>query len=192
MLSFQTYDGSTLLLLLILVVAVLKDWKHHRIPNWLTYGVLLSGLILQYLFLNAAGVVEGLKGAGVGLVVLLPFYLTGGMGAGDVKMMAAVGSFIGPMAAFSSACFALVAGGCVALFLIIRSGQLVSLYRRYMVILSTRTLVPAEAGSVARHRFPFSSAIAVGTCTYLGLTGDLDFYHLTTQVGYQLQAWGLL
>jgi len=192
MLSFQTYDGSTLLLLLILALAALTDWRRHRIPNWLTYGALVVGLLLQYLFLHGDGVLTGLKGAGVGLAVLLPFYLTGGMGAGDVKLMAAVGSFIGPMAALTSACFALVAGGCVALYMILRSGELTSLYRRYLVMITARTLVPAEPGSVARRRFPFSSAIAVGTLAHQGTTGNLEFYHLTTQVAYQLQAWGVL
>lgn len=190
MLSFQTYDGSTLLLLLILALAVVKDWRRNRIPNWLTYGSLLVGLLLQYLFLHVDGLMVGLKGAGVGLAVLLPFYLTGGMGAGDVKLMAAVGSYIGPMAALTSACFSLVAGGCVALYLILRSGELAGLYRRYVVMITARTLVPAEPGSVARRRFPFSSAIAVGTLVHQGLTGKLEFYHLITQVAYQLQAWG--
>lgn len=192
MLSFYTYDGSTLLLLLILALAALTDWRRHRIPNWLTYGALIVGLLLQYTFLDGEGVLTGLKGAGVGLIMFLPFYLTGGMGAGDVKLMAAVGTYLGPMAVFTSACFALVAGGCVALYLILRSGELASLYRRYLVMITARTLVPAEPGSVARHRFPFSSAIATGTLVYLGLTGGLDFYHLSTQIGYQLQALGVM
>ncbi|GGB88761.1 type 4 prepilin peptidase 1 [Marinobacterium zhoushanense] len=190
MLSFYTYDGSTLLLLLILLLAVVKDWRRNRIPNWLTYSSLLAGLVLQYVFLHVDGLMIGLKGAGVGLAVLLPFYLMGGMGAGDVKLMAAAGSFIGPMAAMTAACVALVVGGCVALYLILRSGELASLYRRYMVMLAARTLVPAEPGSVARHRFPFSSAIAIGVLLHQGLIGKLEFYHLTTQIGLQLQALG--
>lgn len=190
MLSFHTYDGSTLLLLLILALAVVWDARRHRIPNLLTYGALLIGLALQYAFLHGEGLMTGLKGAGMGLIVLLPFFLTNGMGAGDVKLMAAVGSFIGPMAALTAACFALVVGGCVALILILRSGELVSLYRRYSAMITARAFLPAEPGSVARHRFPFSSAIAVGTLVHQGLTGKLEFYHLTTQISFLMEGLG--
>lgn len=193
MLPLYTYDVSTLLLLLVLMLAVLMDWRRHRIPNWLTFGAFAMGLLLHYLFLPNSESLAGIKGAGMGLVVLLPFYLTGGMGAGDVKLMAAIGALIGPMAALTAACFALVIGGCVAGYMIIRSGELSSLYRRYMVMISARVLVPAEAGSVARRRFPFSLSIAVGTLVQQGLfDNNLEFYHLTTQVQYQLQALGVM
>lgn len=193
MLALYTYDCSTLLLLLVLVLAVLTDWRRHRIPNWLTFGALAMGLLLHYLFLPSPEWTDGMKGAGVGLAVLLPFYLTGGMGAGDVKLMAAIGSFIGPMAVLTAGCFALVVGGCVAAYMILRSGELVGLYRRYLVMISARTLIPAEAGSVARRRFPFSLSIALGTLIHQGLIdNNLEFYHLMTQVGYQLQALGVM
>ncbi|WP_010321909.1 A24 family peptidase [Marinobacterium stanieri] len=193
MLPIYTYDSSTLLLLLVLLVAVLTDWRRHRIPNWLTFGALATGLLLHYFFLPSPEWLDGLKGAGVGLAVLIPFYLTGGMGAGDVKLMAAVGSFIGPTAALTASCFALVVGGCIAFFMVLRSGELASIYRRYMVMISARTVVPAEVGSVARRRFPFSFSIAVGTLVQQGLfDNNLEFYHLTTELGYQLQALGVV
>lgn len=190
MLSLYTYDAATVLLILVILVGALLDFQHHRLPNWLTFGALLLGVTLHYLYVPSPEWATGLKGAAVGLAVLLPFYLTGGMGAGDVKLMAAVGSFIGPSAALVAACFSLLVGGCVALYMILRSGELGSLYRRYLVMVSTRTLVPAETGSVVRRRFPFSLSIAVGTLVQLGLTGKLEFYHLTTQIGYQLQMLG--
>ncbi|ULG69958.1 A24 family peptidase [Marinobacterium sediminicola] len=166
--------------------------SRHRIPNWLTFGSLLTGLLLHYLFISSPEWLASIKGIGVGLAILLPFYLTGGMGAGDVKLMAAIGSFIGPSAVLMAAAFSLVIGGCVAVYMILRSGELVSLYRRYLVMVTTRTLIPAEAGSVARRRFPFSLSIALGTLIQLGLTGKLEFYHLTTQISYQLQALGVM
>ena len=193
MLALYTYDFSTLLLLFILAVAVLTDWYRHRIPNWLTFGALAAGLLLSYLFMPSSDLHTGLKGAGVGLAVLLPVYLTGGMGAGDVKLMAAIGSFIGPMPVLTAGCFALVIGGCVAFYMVLRSGELANIYRRYLVMISARTLIPAEAGSVARRRFPFSLSIAMGTLIHQGLIdNNLEFYHLTTQIGYQLQALGVM
>lgn len=193
MLPLYTYDVSTLLLLLALMIAVLMDWRRHRIPNWLTFGLLAVGVLLHYLFLPSPEWFAGLQGAGVGLAVLLPFYLTGGMGAGDVKLMAAVGSLIGPQAVLAAGCFALVIGGCVAIYMILRSGEMASLYRRYLVMISARTMVPAEVGSVARRRFPFSLSIAVGTLIHQGLIdNNLEFYHLTKEMGFQLQALGMM
>ncbi|GAA0702169.1 A24 family peptidase [Marinobacterium maritimum] len=193
MLPLYTYDVSTLLLLLALMLAVLMDWRRHRIPNWLTFGLMVTGLLLHYFFLPSPEWFAGLKGAGVGLAILLPFYLTGGMGAGDVKLMAAIGALIGPQAVLAAACFALVIGGCVAFYMILRSGELASLYRRYMVMITARTMVPAEAGSVARRRFPFSLSIAVGTLIHQGLIdNNLEFYYLTKEVGFQLQALGVV
>lgn len=192
MLSFYTYDSSTLLLLLVLGLAVLMDARRRRIPNYLTYGAIIIGLSMQATFIGMDGFYSGLKGMGIGLLVLIPFYLTGGMGAGDVKLMAAVGTFVGPSAVFQSSLFALTIGGCVALFLIVRSGEVVSIYRRYLVMVTARTFVPAEPGSVTRYRFPFSSGIALGVLVQQGITGKLEFYHLTTQVAYQLQALGVM
>ncbi|WP_256449078.1 A24 family peptidase [Marinobacterium weihaiense] len=192
MLALYTYDISTALLILVLMLAVILDWRFNKIPNWLTLCLLGIGLALNYLLLPTSAVHFGLQGVGIGLLFLLPFYLTGGMGAGDVKLMAAIGSFIGPSAVLMAAAFSLVIGGCVAVYMILRSGELVSLYRRYLVMVTTRTLIPAEVGSVARRRFPFSLSIVLGTLIQLGLTGKLEFYHLTTQIGYQLQALGVM
>lgn len=192
MLSLYTYDISTALLILIIIWAAFVDFRYHRIPNRLTFGALALGLLLHYFFLPSTELLTGLKGASLGLLVLLPFYLTGGMGAGDIKLMAAIGCFMGPNATLMAACFSLVAGGCVAFYMILRSGELASIYQRYMAIIATRTLISAEAGSVARRRFPFSLSIAIGTIVQLGLTGKLEFYHLTTQVQYQLQTLGVM
>ncbi|MBA4501410.1 A24 family peptidase [Marinobacterium marinum] len=193
MLQLYTYDLSTLLLLLVLIQAVLMDWRRNRIPNWLTFGALALGLVLHTIFLPSPEWYAGLQGAGVGLAVLLPFYLTGGMGAGDVKLMAAVGSLIGPSAVLTAGCFALVIGGCVAFYMVLRSGELGNQYRRYLVMISARTLLPAEAGSVARRRFPFAISIAGGVLIQQGLfDNNLEFYHLTTELGYQLQALGVM
>jgi len=192
MLFQMTQGGSTLLLLLVLVLAAYTDMRRNRIPNWLSLGALVTGLLLSYLFLPEGEIHNGLKGAGVGLALFLPFYLAGGMGAGDVKLMAAVGSFMGPVPAFMTVCFTLMVGGCAALWIILRNGELVSFYRRYLVMLTARVHIPAEEGSVAKRRFPYALSIAIGTLIYLGFDGQLKFTQWSTLIGNQLQALGVM
>lgn len=181
---------SGLALLFLLVVATYKDVRHQRIPNWLTLYALVAGLLMNYLLLSNAGLYSALKGAGLGLVVMLPLYLVGGMGAGDVKLMAAVGSFTGPTIVLWAACCSLIVGACIAVFIVLRNGELVNFYRRYIVMISARTLIPAEEGSIAKRRFPYALSIATGTLIALWLDGQLEFTQLGTWIGSQLQVPG--
>ncbi len=190
MLSQTTYQGSTILLLLVIVVAAYTDIRRHRIPNWLSLGALGMGLLLSYLYLPDSHLHEGLKGAGVGLAMLLPLYLLGGMGAGDVKLMAAIGSFVGPEVVLISVGFALITGGVIATLIVLRNGEFSHLYRRYLVMISARTLMPAEEGSIAKRRFPYALSIAIGTLIALGLYGQLEFTQLGAWIGSQLQVPG--
>lgn len=79
----------------VLGCATWNDIRHHRIPNWLTLPSVVAGLVLWY----CIGGVEGLKlsagGLTVGFIVFLIPFALGGMGGGDVKLMAAVGALIG-------------------------------------------------------------------------------------------------
>jgi prepilin peptidase CpaA len=78
------------------------DWRSRRIPNWLTVPALVLGLTLNTAasrFLGGTGTWAGMKfglaGAGLGLLLLLPFVLLRGLGAGDWKLMGALGAFLG-------------------------------------------------------------------------------------------------
>jgi prepilin peptidase CpaA len=102
-------------LLLILAVATILDWREHRIPNTLTFGAALFGLILQGSVSGVPGLALGAAGGVICLVFFLPFYATGGMAAGDVKLMAAVGAFIGPIYGIAACFFTLIAGGVIGL-----------------------------------------------------------------------------
>ena len=99
------------LLCAILAVAVYGDVRSHRISNTLSLLGLITGLALQLLGSGLHGLTSGLLGAGVGLACFAPFYLLRAMGAGDVKLLAAVGAFLGPQGALYAALFSLLAGG---------------------------------------------------------------------------------
>jgi prepilin peptidase CpaA len=72
------------------------DWRSRRIPNWLTIPALLLGLAVNTLGWGWPGAKGALEGSGIALGALLPFVLARGLGAGDWKLMGALGAFLGP------------------------------------------------------------------------------------------------
>lgn len=102
-------------LLVLLAVATLIDWRTHSIPNALSFGGALFGLVLQSSTSGVMGLVLGLSGWAICLVCFLPFYMSRGMAAGDVKLMAAVGAFLGPIGGLAACMCTLVVGALIGL-----------------------------------------------------------------------------
>ena len=80
----------------VLIEAAVIDGRCLRVPNWLTFHFVAGGLIFAFWKGGSALLLLSVLGAVVGLMTLLPLYSIGGMGAGDVKLMAGVGAWIGP------------------------------------------------------------------------------------------------
>jgi prepilin peptidase CpaA len=74
-----------------------SDVKTRRIPNFLTFGCALAGLGCQLGFHGLTGIADGVLGMGLGFIVLIPFYAKGGLGAGDVKALAGLATWLGPL-----------------------------------------------------------------------------------------------
>lgn len=163
------------LLFLALIAATLTDIKSRRIPNVLCLGLIIAGLFLQMHTAGLEGLWTGMGGMVAGLIVFLPFYLGGGMGAGDVKLMAAAGSFFSPMTALLAACLTLIAGGIMAmLFLVMKQGKgvRISLHRyglmlRCLLTTGRVNYIPPQPDEAAAGRFPYAAAIAVGVLATL-------------------------
>lgn len=88
-------------LLLILAagcVAAFTDVRSFKIPNYITLPLLLAGIVFHAFLPTGQGMAFGLLGTLAGFGCLILFYILGGVGAGDVKLMAAMGAWIGPMA----------------------------------------------------------------------------------------------
>src|SRR5215469_10403421 len=75
--------------------AALLDWRSRRIPNWLTVPGLLAGVAVHAVVGGWNGTLFALKGAGLALLLLLPLVMLRALGAGDWKLMSAVGAFVG-------------------------------------------------------------------------------------------------
>lgn len=81
---------------LLAIAAGWTDWRSRRIPNWLTVPGLLLGIAVNSWLRGWPGTKDSLLGAGLGLLLLLPFVLINSLGAGDWKFAGALGAFLGP------------------------------------------------------------------------------------------------
>jgi prepilin peptidase CpaA len=163
----------------LLVIATVSDIKTGRIPNWLVFGGAFDGLAYNALFPlypRDIGILFALGGLAVGLGALLPLYLFRVMGAGDVKLMAMVGAFLGASATFAACLATLIAGGVLAITLALWSGRLARLGRNVaMMCRGTMLTFATGVGGLTVHdgpsagKMPYAIAIAAGTTAYLVL-----------------------
>jgi len=182
MLALATYQISTLLLLCLLAVAALIDMRQHRVPNLISLGGILVALALyaSLLGFGTDGLLTGLAGMTIGLVIFLPFHIVGGMGAGDVKLMAMAGTFLDPLHALLAAGLSLGAGSLLGLgILLLRRGAGLMARRhastfQCLAVTGRWSYVPPAADEPAAMRFPYALAIAVGTLATLWWSGTLS------------------
>lgn len=95
------------------------DVRERRLPNVLTVGA-FAGAILLRLPLGLGALADGLLGALLGFALALPFFLVGGLGGGDVKLLAAVGAFLGPRDLWFALLVMALVGGVMAVVVILR------------------------------------------------------------------------
>lgn len=107
-------------------IAGFTDWRSRRIPNWLSMSGLALGILVNSLTRGWPGTKDSLLGAGLGLVLLLPFVLMRSLGAGDWKLVGALGAFLGPSRLITVLFATVLVAGLMALILVIwkrRMGQ---------------------------------------------------------------------
>ena len=153
------------------IVATVIDLRTRRIPNTLTAAMAALGVGLAATGLSGVSTGASVAGLALGLALMLPGHLLGATGAGDVKMMGAVGSVIGPGMVVSAFLFTAIAGGVLAVAVAMQRQRLAA------TIAGTGRLIAAPAGaqqdirsaSTAR-RFAYGPAIAIGS-VLAGLIG---------------------
>ncbi len=171
----STTTWLNLALLAMLLLACAFDVARRRIPNRLLASGLLTALVLHLAAGNPAALLSTyLAGCAVGLLMFLPLYLMQGMAAGDVKLMATVGAFVGPSLAFQSSLVTYCAGGVLALAMVLAQGRgraafanvgllLQPLLMRLNHVKPDSPLSPvASVGGM-----PYALAITAGTVTVL-------------------------
>jgi prepilin peptidase CpaA len=139
-------------LLALLVLATSIDLQENRIPNWLTGTCVASALLFAAIGIGQQSIATTLAGMAIGLVGLLPLYVLSGTSAGDVKLMAAAGAFLGPVAALLAVAASLAIGAVLTI--------IQALLRRRDAM-----RFGSEGVAIRRMRVPFAPSIAIGAAT---------------------------
>ena len=178
----QISQGVIWLVSVVLVEAAIIDGKQLRVPNWLTFHLALGGLVYAAWTARVPGLLWSLEGAALGLALLLPLYAIGGMGAGDVKLLAGVGAWVGPAVILGAFGVSAIVGGLMAVIMIAWSGEYIRHLALFQTIgheiLSVRD--PAKLSAIAAERkprmmlLPYGIPIAVGSIAYFAWAGLLS------------------
>jgi prepilin peptidase CpaA len=170
-------DTRVSLLLGLLAVACLIDVRTYKIPNWLTFGGAAFALLYSAFepFSGGHGLLWSLGGLGVGFFIMLPMYALRVMGAGDVKLMAMVGAFLGVSATLHAALFVFILGGVLALGHSLLRGSMLRMVGNVKDI--TQGALYAVLGGMRPHarmvhsqsvgKMPYALSIALGTTLFV-------------------------
>jgi prepilin peptidase CpaA len=165
----------------VLIEAAIIDGRSLRVPNWLTYHFLIGGLVFAFAKGGCPLLLFSFTGAVVGLISLLPLYSIGGMGAGDVKLMAGLGAWLGPWLTAGVFVSSAIVGALLAVAMIVYSGaiwrHLAMLQTIVQEVLSIRNPVVLAQRAAERKPamllLPYAIPIAAGSIAYFAGTGLL-------------------
>ena len=139
------------------------DLSTRRVPNLLTASIAATGLALATTGLGRVDVAAAVAGCVLALLLMLPGYLLGGTGGGDVKLFAATGTLLGPTGTIWAFVFTLIAGGAIALLVAAYRGRLLFTLRRSAVLVATAGANASEIKTGdSGNRFAYAPAITVG------------------------------
>jgi prepilin peptidase CpaA len=163
-------SALSVLLIAVVVIAAIYDLRFRRIPNWLNLSGVILGLVLNTFFFARAGFIGAVLGIGCALIVYVPLYLIRGMGAGDVKLMAAVGAIAGPWNWFGIFIATALMGGVVSILFIAlkRRFHQTCLNVALIVIELCHFRMPSKSNSQLDVRDPHALGMPHGTLIAMG------------------------
>ncbi len=180
--SLQKGHLSVILPFLLALWMAWSDVKTKRIPNYLSFGGALAGLGFQLGAHGWAGLAEGFLGMLLGFALLIFFYVKGGMGAGDVKALAALGAWLGPLPTLFLFCYMAFCGVLLMVIFLWWKGQLLDKTRQlrdfllnWVLLRSHRQIPKTErpAPALLQDGLPYAVAMAMG----MAITCYRDFIH---------------
>lgn len=166
---------TNVLLILLLFICVITDIRKRKIYNVVLFPFLLVSLVIHVTTTGLTGLAAALLGTAVGFGILLIPYLLGGMGAGDVKLLAVIGALKGMSFVLLAALNMALAGGIMALFIILfRKGLKKRLFHVASFIHGMRhgIMLPILADRESlKTTYPYGIAIAAGALFQVFRTG---------------------
>ena len=159
------------LALILAVVAGWTDWRSRRIPNWLTVSGLLVGIAVNTAAAGCLGLKTSLLGAGLGLLLLLPFVFLRSLGAGDWKLAGALGAFVGPGVLVNVLMGSVFVAGIMALGLVIYKRRMKETLRNIGRMLGSMFTFRMPGAEVSLDnpqslKIPYGVALAITTLLY--------------------------
>jgi len=152
-------------------VAGFTDWRSRRIPNWLTVSGLIVGIAVNVIASGWGGLKTSLLGAGLGLLVLLPFVFVRSLGAGDWKLAGALGAFVGWEVLADLLIVSVFVAGIMALGLVIYKRRLRETLRNMGRLLGSLFSLRMPGAEVSLDnpqslKIPYGVALALATLFY--------------------------
>jgi prepilin peptidase CpaA len=138
------------------------DLWARRVPNPLTLGIAALGLVLAATHVTGTGIGGALAGLLVGFLLMLPGYVIGATGGGDVKLLAALGTLLGPYAIVFAFFYTALAGGALALVVAVWRRRLRTTMANTAALVSTGGAASTEIERSSENRFAYAPAIALG------------------------------
>ena len=139
------------------VLACITDVRSRRIPNVLTFGATIAAVALHGFAAGPSGFVFSATGWLVGTALFFPFFALGGLGGGDVKLLGAIGAFVGVPVVIFVGLYSAIAGGVLAVIVAVRTGYLRTALRNLYYFLTywkTFGLKPVEGFELAHSQAP--------------------------------------
>ena len=167
-----------------LIVAAVIDGLQLKVPNWITFPMIISGWVYSATLTPYAGwegLCYSLIGTVVGLALLMPAYAIGGMGAGDVKLLAGVGAWVWGTTTFYAFALSAVIGGVIAILMVLFRNKWEKHRDQFWMIFNEILTVkdPETLATIAAERkptmmlLPYGIPIAIGTIAYFAFAGML-------------------
>lgn len=177
LLGMLATDTRSMVLLSLLAIAAVIDYRTYRIPNWVTFSGMVFGLV--YSALNPGvmdkGLLWALAGLGLGFAAMLPMYVMRVMGAGDVKLMAMAGSFLGFDATVQAILCTFIVGGIASLCFAVVHRAIGRMFVNIRDIFRIAVMTTAAGMRPSLHidaaqsigKLPYGVSIAVGTSGFV-------------------------
>jgi prepilin peptidase CpaA len=159
---------ATICVVAVAALACLWDLTSARIPNWLTFTAAAAAIVFHTFAPQGQGLGAAVAGLVLGLLIFFPLFALRAMGAGDIKLLAAVGAWIGSSAVFWVAVYASVAGGVLALVVMVARGHLrrglqnIQSLLTFWWVSGVKPLPSVSLDDPHAVRLPYAVPIAVG------------------------------